>query len=397
MLAIINARVLTVTGGTLEHGDILMDQGKIVAVGEGLPIPEGTRVIDGRGKWVTPGLIDAHTHIAIKEEPNTMPALGEVLENFDPITPAARALDNLNPRDHAIAAVRSAGFTTCCTLPGSGNLIGGTSVVFKTAEARTAEELVIPGKEQMKMAMGENPRRIHGTKGHSPRTRMGNAMVLREALYNARVYSDALLAAEKDPSRRPAPSFRMDALVPVVRGEMRCRIHCHRADDIVTAGRIAEEFHLKYSIEHATEGWKIADYLHERQITCVLGPHAIGPDKTETWGRRLDNPAILEKAGVNFCLTEDNRSATRFLPVYIGMMIARGLSFDTALKAVTLHPARLLEIDDRVGSIEPGKDADLAIFNGNPFSSLTLCEKTLIDGVVYDRREDVFGDTGVAD
>lgn len=115
------------------------------------------------------------------------------------------------------------------------------------------------------------------------------------------------------------------------------------------------------------------------------------------WGRRLDNPAILEKSGVNFCLTEDNHSATRFLPVYIGMMIARGLSFDTALKAVTLHPARLLEIDDRVGSIEPGKDADLAIFNGNPFSSLTLCEKTLIDGVVYDRREDVFGDTGVTD
>ena len=129
----------------------------------------------------------------------------------------------------------------------------------------------------------------------------------------------------------------------------------------------------------------------------MLGPHAIGPDKTETWGRRLDNPAILEKSGVNFCLTEDNRSATRFLPVYIGMMIARGLSVDTALKAVTLHPARLLEIDDRVGSIEPGKDADLAIFNGNPFSSLTLCEKTLIDGVVYDRREDVFGDTGVTD
>ena len=395
MLAIVNARVLTVTKGVLEHGDILVDQGKIIAVGQGLDIPEGAQVIHGEGKWVTPGLIDAHTHIAIKEEPNTMPGLGEVLENFDPITPAARALDNLNPRDYAIATVRSAGFTTCCTLPGSGNLIGGTSVVFKTKEAALAEDLVIPGKEQMKMALGENPRRIHGTKGQSPRTRMGNAMVLREALYNARTYSDALLAAEQDPAKRPAPNFRLDALVPVVRGEMRCRIHCHRADDIVTAGRIAEEFHLKYSIEHATEGWKIADYLHDKGVTCVLGPHAIGPDKTETWGRRLDNPAILEQAGVKFCLTEDNRSSTRFLPSYIGMMIARGLSFDTALRAVTLHPAQLLEIDDRVGAIEPGKDADLAIFNGNPFSSLTLCEHTIIDGRVYDRQENVFGDTGM--
>lgn len=260
MKAIVNAKIFTVTNGVIEKGTILVENDKIIAVGADVAIPSAAEVIDASEKWIVPGLIDAHTHIFIKEIPGYTPGLGEVLENFEPITPCARAIDNINPSDWAIPYVRSGGFTTCCSLPGSGNLIGGTSVVYKLKAALTAEEMVIPGKEQMKMALGENPRRIHGTK-HSPRTRMGNAMVLREALFNAKVYSDKLKESENDPTKAPAPNFKLDPLVPVVRGEMTCRIHAHRADDIVTAGRIAEEFGLKYTIEHATEGWKVKEHL----------------------------------------------------------------------------------------------------------------------------------------
>lgn len=389
MLAIKGGKILTVTNGEIKKGNILIENGKIVAVGDSVEIPKDAKVIDADGKWITPGLIDVHTHISVKEEPSAMPKLGDTLENTDPVTPYVRAIDSLNPFDSAIEAVRDAGFTTCCTLPGSGNLIGGQSVVFKTKVAETVMELVIPGKEQMKMALGENPRRIHGTKGKSPRTRLGNGAVLREALFKAKVYSDKLKEAETDPSKAPTPDFRLDPLVPVVRGEMKCRIHSHRADDIVTATRIADEFGLKYTIEHVTEGWKIINYLKEKNVTCVVGPHDMGPYKLEVWNRRLDNAVFMEEAGINFCITQDACSGTRFLPSFIGMIMARGLSFEAALASVTINAAKLLDIDDRVGSIEVGKDADLAIFSGHPFSNFTLCDATIIDGVVYEHKKHI--------
>lgn len=380
MLAITNAKVLTVTNGMIENGTVLVDGGKITAVGNNVAVPAGAEVINAAGKWVTPGLIDAHTHISVKGEPAWMPSTADITEITSPITPSVRCIDALNPADWAIPVVREAGFTTVCALPGSGNLVGGQSVVFKTKPAATVFDMLVKAPVQMKMALGENPRRIHGGQNKAPLTRLGNASMLREVLYKAKNYADGLDAGK-------APSdFLLDALVPVVRGEMFCRIHCHRADDIVTASRICEEFHLKFSIEHATEGWKILDYLKEKNITCVVGPLDMAPDKLETWYTRFETPGMMEKAGIQFCLTQDSRSATRFLPMHIGMAIARGLSFETALRGVTINPAKLLGIDDQVGSIEVGKSADLAIFDGNPFSSLTLCETTIIDGVVYHRR-----------
>lgn len=381
MLAIKNAKVLPVTGGPIENGTVLIDEGRIAAVGACVDIPQGAEVIDATGKWVTPGLIDAHTHLSVKGEPAWMPSVSDITEITSPITPSVRCIDALNPADWAIPVVREAGFTTVCALPGSGNLVGGQTVVFKTKPAATVYEMMVKDAPvQMKMALGENPRRIHGGQQNKPPlTRLGNASMLREVLYKARIYSDAL-ASGKAPD-----DFNLDPLVPVVRGERLCRIHCHRADDIVTAVRICEEYGLKFSIEHCTEGWKILDFLKEKNVTCVVGPLDMAADKLETWYTRFETPGLMEKAGINFCLTQDSRSATRFLLNHVGMAIARGLSFEGALRGITINAARLLGIEDKVGSIEVGKNADLAIFDGNPFSSLTLCEATIIDGVVYNR------------
>lgn len=384
MIAIKGGKVVTVTNGIIENGTVLIDGSKIIGVGKDIEIPSDAKVIDATGKWVTPGFIDAHTHISTFNEPNTLPAVYDGNEMSNPVTAHIRGLDALNPHDMAIEHARKAGFTTCYTGPGSANVIGGTGISFKLKEGSTVYDLIIPGSEHMKMALGENPRRVYGSEKKMPMTRMGIGAVLRETLYNAKVYSDQLLEAQSDPSKAPKPDFKLDALVPVVRGEMKVRIHSHRADDIVTAIRVAKEFNLDFAIEHCTEGYKILDFLKENNVTAVVGPLTMGPAKMEIWGCKLETPGIMEKAGINFCLTEDTSSGTKYLPMHVGLCIARGLSEETAFEAVTIRPAKLLGIDKITGSIEAGKDADIAIFNGFPFSNLTLCETTIIDGEVYE-------------
>ena len=376
MIAITHGKLMTVTNGTIEDGTLLIDNGKITAIGTDISIPEGAEVINASGKWVTPGLIDAHTHISTFKEPHWMPHIGDGNEITAPVTAQIRGIDALNPFDMAISVARSAGFTTCYTGPGSANVIGGTGLSFKLKNAATVQEIAIEGSEMMKMALGENPKRCYGSEKKMPMTRMGTGAVLRKALFEAKQYSDDL-AKGKDIKR----DFDLEALVPVVRGEMRCRIHCHRADDIVTAIRIAEEFQLDYTIEHCTEGYKILDFLKAKKAKVVIGPLLMGPQKFEIWGCRQDTPAVFEKAGIqDFCLMADDSSATKWLPVHDGIAMRQGLSFEQALKCVTINPARLLQLEDRVGSLEVGKDADIAIFNGMPFSNLTLCEQVIIDG-----------------
>jgi len=384
MLAIQGGKVITITDGVLENGTVLIENGKIAAVGENLAIPAGAEIIDATGKYVTPGLIDAHTHISTFSEPTPMDGAIDGNEITNPITAHIRGVDALNPHDMGIEHARKAGFTTCYTGPGSANVIGGTGISFKTRAGATVLDLIIEGSEHMKMALGENPRRCYGGEGKMPMTRMGIGAVLRETLFEAKNYSDKLKETAGNPEKAPKPDFKLEALVPVVRGEMKCRIHAHRADDIVTAVRIAQEFGLDFAVEHATEGYKVLDFLKENAVDCVVGPLTMGYAKMEIWGRKLETPALMEQAGVNFCLTEDTGADTKYLPMHIGLCIARGLSEQAAFEAVTLRPAKLLGLSDRVGSIEAGKDADLAIFSGMPFTSLTLCEKTIIDGVVYD-------------
>ena len=382
MIAIIHGKLITVTQGIIENGTLLIEDGKITAIGTEIEVPSEATVIDAAGQWVTPGLIDAHSHLSGLNEPAWMPSVMDANEITSPVTAQVRMLDAFNPFDIAIAKVRNAGFTTCCTLPGSANVIGGTGFSFKLKNKPTVQEMMIPGPEVMKMALGENPKRCYGSDKKMPMTRMGTGAVLRETLFNAREYAQQLDEAQADPAKKVKRDFRLEPLVPVVRGQMKCRIHCHQANDIVTAIRIAEEFGLQYSIEHCTEGYKILDLLREKNVTAVVGPLLMGPAKFEIWGCRQDTPAVMEKAGINFCLTADGASETVWLPTHVGIAMARGLSFETAMQAVTIRPAALLGLQDRIGSLEVGKDADIAIFDGMPFENLTRCVATLIDGQI---------------
>lgn len=383
MIAITGGTVNTITNGVIERGTLLIENGKISAVGADLPIPENAEVIDASGCYVMPGLIDCHTHLCLMGEPKTMPMLqSDTNESSSPVTPYVRALDALNPFDYAVEKVRNAGFTTVYTGPGSANVIGGLGISLKL-RGSTADEMAIPGSEQMKMALGENPKRFYGSEKKAPATRMGTAALIRKTLYEAKAYSDRLLAAEAGNEPAPPFNFELDPLVPVVRGERKVRIHCHRSDDIVTAIRLAEEFHLKYSIEHATDGSKIKDFLGEKHATCVIGPLLLEPNKQETHNIHLETAGELDRAGVKICLMADTASKTAWLPVEIGLLMRRGLREETAFRAVTIHAAENLELDHRIGSLEPGKDADIAVFDGHPFCNFSLCRMTMIDGVIY--------------
>ena len=383
MIAILNGIRVLPDGTETENDCVLIDEGKIVSIGAVDSHLDCVR-IDATGKWVTPGFIDAHTHISVRNEPTPLPALLDGNEVTTPVTAHVRALDALNPHDMAIEHVRTAGFTTCYITPGSGNAIGGTGIAIKTRKRSTMQELILQDCQHMKFALGENPKRVYGDKGKLPSTRMGTSAVIRETLYRAKKYSDKMRLAENDPSLMPEYDFQLDALIPAVRGEMVCRFHAHRADDIVTAVRIAQEFGLRFSIEHATEGYKIADFLRGNDVPCVVGPSFMGPTKMELWGLKAENPAILDEAGVMICLTEDAPSNTRLLPMHTGVYIAMGLPRASAFRALTINPARLLGLDNRIGSIEIGKDADIAIWNGDPFSNYSYCETTIIDGETYE-------------
>lgn len=381
MIAIKDGKLVMPDGTVMEKGTVLVEGGKIRAVGAGVEIPKDAEVIDAAGKWVTPGLIDAHTHISNFNEPNWHHTRNDGNEMSGPVQAHLRALDALNPCDFAINEVRNAGFTTCYTTPGSGNIICGTGVAFKFRDG-VADEMIIPGTEAMKMALGENPKTNYGPKDKSPMTRMGNAAIMRETLSNAKNYSDRLKAVGDDRTKVGKYDFELEALVPLMRGEMMARIHCHRADDIATAIRIAEEFGIRFSIEHATEGYKMADFMGKRAIKCVVGPLLMPPEKQELWGAIPENAQTLFDAGCHVCLTADTSSQTKWLPRDIGICMARGLTEQNAFRGVTINPAILLGIDDKVGSLEAGKDADVAMFDGHPFSNMTHCVMTMVDGKI---------------
>jgi imidazolonepropionase-like amidohydrolase len=382
MIAIKGGKIITISNGIIDEGTVLIKDNKIADVGGNIEIPDHAEVIDAAGKWVTPGLVDAHTHISSLNEPAVMCEIPDLNEMSSPTVPHVRMFDSFNCYDSAIKEVRNAGFTTCYTTTGGVPVINGTGMVIKTKPAKTVYDMYIPGSEQMKMALGENPKRIFGAMEKLPMTRLGVGALIRETLFNARNYSDMLAANGGDFSDKRKRDFQLESMVPLIRGEMKARIHCHRASDIVTAITLAEEFNLDYALEHVTEGYKIADYLAEKNATCVVGPLTMPPFKMEIWDAKLENPAMLEEAGVNFCLTEDGASAIKYLPTHIGLCIARGLSEEMAFKSVTMNPAKLLNLDHRIGSLDIGKDADIAIFDGHPFSNFTMCKMTMIDGEI---------------
>lgn len=381
MKAITNGKIITMEEKNYENGTILVENGKIISVGDNISIPKDCQVIDAKGGYIIPGLIDCHTHLSLMVAYNTLPPIQDYNEHCDPVTPQVEASDAFNPFDEGIAESMKAGFTTCYTGPGSANVIGGSGFAFKL-RGRTLEEMKIKNSEQMKFALGENPKRFFGMKEKAPVTRMGTAALLRNTLKEAVEYAEKLKQSEEEGKEKPKYDCKLHALVPVVRREKRCKIHCHRADDIMTAIRIGKEFHLDYTLEHATEGYSISDILKNEGVTCIIGPLLLNHLKREVWGLRLDTPAKLYEAGVSICLTADEGEGTKFLPVHVGIMIKNGLPEQAAFEAVTINAAKALGLENRLGSLKEGKDADISVFDGHPFSNMTNCVLTMINGEI---------------
>lgn len=404
LLAITGGRVVTVTAATIDGGAVIIEGGRIRAVGAGLRVPTGARVFDASGMWVMPGLIDSHSHLGLLGDPGVW-ANDELNEATEPVTAHLRGQDGFNPDDPALAEAVKAGITAAFTGPGSANVIGGTGFAFKL-RGGTLAEMAIAGSEAMKMALGENPKRLHGQSSakRSPATRMGNAAVLREALVKAQNHAARLKwregqvggartgtdgAGSTGAVVEPEPVGRdlgLEALGRVVGGQMRARIHAHRADDILTALRIAEEFGLDAVIEHCTEGYKVAAEVARRGVMCTVGPFFSDRTKMELKDERLSNAAALVRAGVRVALQMDGAAQTAFLPLCAGVAVREGMPEEDALRAVTINAAAVIGAADRLGSLEPGKDADIAIFDGHPFCTFTRCMATIIDGVVVWER-----------
>jgi len=390
-LAVKGGKILTITDGVIEDGVVLIDKGKIKDVGPDVRVPKSAQVIDAKGKIVMPGLVEAHCHIGIWEEMIGW-AGSDGNEATEPVTPQMRAIDAIkaNADERGLEAAVMTGVTTAQILPGSANVIGGTGVVVKTAPKVVVDEMIVKNPSGMKVAFGENPRRVYGVEYKKmPSTRMGVAGVLREWLSRAILYSEKKESAlaQKDPIKMPDRDPRLEALVPVIKKEIPLRAHAHRADDVATAVRICEEFGLEMSWEHATEGHRVADWLAKKKVPAVWGPSLTARGKWEMRELSFDTPRILYEAGVKFAIQTDAVGSTiAFLPICAGIACREGLPYDVALKAITITPAEIIGVGDRVGSLERGKDADLRILSGDPLELRTKVEKVLIDGeVVYSR------------
>ncbi|MBL7201985.1 MAG: amidohydrolase [Anaerolineae bacterium] len=403
MIAIAGGKVMTITQGTLESGTVLIEGGRIVAIGERVEIPEDAEVYDATGKVVMPGLIDAHCHVGIFAD-----GIGwdqsDGNETTDPITPHLRALDALNPGDPAFGELLQAGVTTVLTGPGSANLIGGQWICVKTVRKPTVDEMILLEPAGMKMALGENPKRVYGGQKKMPATRMGNAAALRSALVEAQNYLDKWERYQSDleaykakvevgdgeakAPTRPERDLKLEALGKVLRRELKARIHAHRADDMLTAIRIAEEFNLDLTLEHATEGYKIAHVLVEKGIPVTAGPILFSRTKYELKGMTPKNPGLMAKAGVKVAIQTDEMSAVKYLPINAALAVREGMPEEEALKAITIHPAEIIGVADRVGSLEVGKDADIVVFSGHPFDYRTTVELVVVDGQLAYQREE---------
>lgn len=381
----------------IANGTILIEDGKITAVGVDVQVPAGVDVLDATGKYVIPGMIDAHCHTGVFAD-----GVGwdhsDGNEMTDPVMPHLRAIDAIHPEDKAFQDLREAGVTCIGTGPGSGNLVGGQTAVIKT-RGRTIDDMLVRFPAGMKMALGENPKRVYGEQKRTPSTRMGNAGTLREWLTKGQGYLAKktkheqkladFKAGAKD-AKEPDPfeiDLKLEGLAKVLTQEIPAHIHVHRADDIMTAIRLAKEFDLDLILIHATEGYKIADILAEEGVPCVPGPILISRSKYELRELNTKNAAVLSKAGVKVAIQTDQMSAVRHIRLDAAVAINEGMSDEDALRAITLTPAEILKVDNRVGSISVGKDADLVVLSAHPFDiAHSRVERVLIEGeVIYQR------------
>jgi imidazolonepropionase-like amidohydrolase len=380
MLAITNGRLFTIGQGVIEGGTLLVEGGKWAAVGTGLAVPTGAEIIDAHGGHVYPGMVDAHTHHGVYSE-ETGPEGADGNEMTDPVTPHVRALDSLNWFDPGFEEAVANGVTAVQVLPGSGNVIGGQGVAVKTWGPRPAAR-ILRQPSGLKMALGENPKRVYGGKKKAPSTRLGNAAVMREAFAQAEAYRRKRAGDGADGGNGER-DLRWEILADVLDGKLVARCHAHRADDILTALRIAREFGFGLTVEHCTEGHLVADELAKAGVMCTVGPLLTGRSKQELKDRQLETAAILEQAGVVFGLTTDHPVIPAYsLPLCAAYAVRAGLSREGALRAITLDAARVAGLDDRLGSLEPGKDADCVITDGDLLDPRTRVLTTIVDGRV---------------
>ena len=384
MKLITNAHILTMQDEEFENGYIIIDDGKIHSVGDvsALPMEQSAfeSVYDAKGAYALPGFIDAHCHVGLWAYGRGAEG-NDGNESSDPITPQLRAIDSIDPFDLSLNKALMAGVTTVVTGPGSANIIGGQFAAIKTA-GRWVDEMIVKAPVAMKAALGENPKKIYGPRNVAPKTRMASAALLRETLFKAKEYVRKQEAYEADPSKaRPDRDFKMEALKDVILKKIPMKIHAHRADDICTAIRIAEEFDIRITIEHCTEGHLIAPLLEEKKIPVMLGPTFGVSGKPETKNKSYEVYVAMEKANVPFAIISDHD----VLPIedlYLLASLAHknGVSLEGALKGITINAAKNTGIEDRVGSIAKGKDADIVILSGELLTLETKVEAVFLNG-----------------
>jgi imidazolonepropionase-like amidohydrolase len=390
MKAITNATILDPVKGLIEGGTIIFDGKKIHSVGKAAKVPKSAEVIDGAGKYIVPGFIDAHSHQGLFD--GTIGWAGsDGNEMTKPVAPEMRGIDSFNPNDPALKEVLQGGVTTINTGPGSGNVISGEALVVKPIGSQIVDDMVVLSPSGLKVAFGENPKRIHGAgEKRTPSTRMGIAALLRKALTDGQNYLDSwkvfginVKEAKKDGKATPKPPQRdlgMETIAKVLKREIPLHAHSHRADDIATVVRIADEFKLRVVIIHCTEGHKIAGLLAKKKIPAVVGPTLIWASKPETRERSFDTVIKLNDAGVKVALQTDSLTPMNYFPLLPMYAIKYGMSKEDALKCVTINPAEILGLEKRIGSLEPGKDADIIIWSDHPFEFYSKVERAFING-----------------
>lgn len=386
----INGEIHTMSGGIIRNGYLSVQDGKIAAVGE-MADWEKTAgrepAVDLHGAFVCPGFIDAHTHLGMWED-----GLGfegdDGNEETDPATPQLRATDAVNPMDRCFREALEAGITTVVTGPGSANPIGGTLIAMKTYGNRV-DGMLLRDPLAVKMALGENPKSVYHGKGQTPVTRMATAAIIREHLRKARRYMEELERAQEDPDCDP-PEFdiKCESLLPLLRKEIPAHIHCHRADDIFTAIRIAKEFDLKLVIVHGTEGGLIAEDLVKEGAPVLSGPILCDRSKPELRNLSPATPGVLSRAGIKTCLVTDHPVIPiQYLPVCAGLAVREGMNWQSALEAITRNPAEVCGISDRVGALAAGMDADFLVFDEEPFTLAAKPRMVFAGGVCVVNRE----------
>ncbi|MFI6291831.1 amidohydrolase [Nonomuraea sp. NPDC050790] len=377
-LAITGGYVVPVTGAAIEGGTVLIQDGKITAVGADVAVPDGVEIVDAAGAWVLPGFVEAHGHMGVHEEADGW-AGQDTNETTDPNGARLRALDAINPADLGFGDALSGGVTTAVIKPGSANPIGGQTVALK-CWGRSVEEMLLREPVSVKSALGENPKRVYGDQKKLPSTRQGVAAVIRDAFMKAQDYR-AKRAAAADEGKPFDRDGTMEVLVRVLDGELPWCQHTHRADDIATALRLADEFGYRVIVNHATEGHLLADVLAERRIPVIIGPLFTSRSKVELRQRSLRNPGILARAGVELAITTDHPVVPiHFLVHQATLAVKEGLDRETALRSITVNPARIMGLDDRVGALAPELDGDVVIWSGDPLDVMSRALRVFVSG-----------------